>query len=71
MAKIEMPLKAKKNPTQQSDSKENRWRHKNEDQVGQTCEEGFEAKYTDLEQEVKDAEPVKKQNSKRRQQEKQ
>ena len=46
--------------TQRSDFRENRWKRKKEDLADQTCEDGFEARYKDLEQEVKDAEPVKK-----------
>ena len=70
-AKFEIPLKTKRK-TRHSEvtPRKTVGDTKNEDQVGQTCEEGFEARYKDLEQEVKDAEPVKKQNSKRRQQKK-
>ena len=38
-----------------------------EDEVDQTCEAGFEARYKVLEQEVRDADPVKKQKTSKKQ----
>ena len=61
MAKFEIPVKTKRKtlPNKATSGKIGGNAIK-EDLADQTCEDGFEARYKDLEQEVKDAEPVKK-----------
>ena len=64
MARFAIPEKKRKARLSEVTPGETDENTKDEELFGQMCEDGFEARYKDLEQEVKDAEPtVKKQKA--------